>query len=123
MTAKIRTGIGTSGVYLLASKGRIVYIGRSHCCEARIREHTYRGLEFDSFWFGECRNINTVERRLVKNFKPHLNNQFLGRFDYKHSPPRRKGQDPVLLFIRSVAHRSAKSRINCSHEDLQRRLL
>ena len=61
----------TPGVYILALRGQIVYVGESYACEQRIWQH--KDKDFDSYWFGAFEDRRYVELILIAKFRPKYN--------------------------------------------------
>ena len=62
-------------IYLLISKGIVVYIGQSENAENRIRTHKKRQKVFDSFAFIDCPRIfhDDIESILICTYRPAYN--------------------------------------------------
>jgi len=89
-----------SGVYILSLSGRIVYIGESRNCAARVWSH--RDKDFDSYWFGAVDNRKKIEADLISRFKPKLN--------------------VALVPWPSVSNTTATTEFNVNWPDLKRRI-
>lgn len=99
---------GTEGVYLLAFRGRLIYVGTSAFCERRIHGHYDAELiQFDSYWYADVRyDVRlATETRLIRILRPLHNVQ---RVLFDNSEIRRQ----------SVAARSAERK----RIDTERRL-
>ncbi len=71
-----------SGVYIIKTRRRVLYVGQSNCIRRRIKTHP------DRRWFGSKRGISiawiayprldrfALERKLIAHWNPLLNQQF-----------------------------------------------
>jgi hypothetical protein len=64
------------GIYLLIREGKVVYVGQSTNCHARIGTHFYeRGKKFDAFHLIECgtKQLKKLEAQYIAKFMPQYN--------------------------------------------------
>jgi excinuclease UvrABC nuclease subunit len=78
------------GVYILAWRGEVVYVGQSKKLSARINTHVYsrgkhrqqrldgrivKGVVFDQVWFRACaaHELDDLELELIQRYKPRYN--------------------------------------------------
>lgn len=64
-----------SGVYLLIREGRVVYVGTSKNCAARIAEHRINGRAYDKAFYIYAEESERVEleRALIRSLRPEQN--------------------------------------------------
>ena len=78
------------GVYILAWRGEIVYVGQSQRLVTQINAHVYsrwkfrkqkldgrviKGVVFDQIWFQTCGigEVDSIERELIRKYAPRYN--------------------------------------------------
>lgn len=63
------------GVYFLFEAGKVIYVGSSRNVMARLGQHAYMGVHYDSFSVVECSNnmLMHIEAHYIKELRPSRN--------------------------------------------------
>jgi excinuclease UvrABC nuclease subunit len=83
------TALIRPGVYILAWRGEVVYVGQSKCLATRVYNHVVargkrqqrlsgrvvKGVVFDQIWFRPCQlsDLDNLEKELIQKYLPRYN--------------------------------------------------